>query len=267
VLSGGGGAPVHDHFRPAREHDRRPLAIEAAWRGGGVLADLAYARLARRRACHTPRVRLVIRLTDNWQPQVDSLARGRVTQACCPGTDRDVLLEEQILPLDGRAIDADVRVGSPKDPRHLRLVGIPTPKGYGFCLTNLPPRVGPRQVADLYRVRWEVELSRKVDTSVHRLDQIDAEPPCLVKTLLQASLIASVIAAPRTEASAAPPAHRLAAGRLLAVDGAGLGPQGRCGEAALATDRRVAHAERQRSPLAWATLGLGSTPGVETPIR
>jgi hypothetical protein len=44
-------------------------------------------------------------------------------------------------------------------------------------------------------VRWEVELSIKLDKSVHRLDQIDAERPCLVKTLLHASLIASIIAA------------------------------------------------------------------------
>jgi hypothetical protein len=194
-LSVGCGAPVHDHFSPAREHDRRHLDIDAAWRGCGVLADLAYASLARLRACHTHGVRFVIRLKDNWQPKVDSIARGLVTREFLPGTDLDVLLEEEILQLDGRAIDADVRVGSPKDPLHLRLVGIHTPQGYGFFLTNLPPRIGPRQVADLYRVRWEVELSIKLDKSVHRLDQIDAERPCSVKTLLHASLIASIMTA------------------------------------------------------------------------
>ena len=78
---------------------------------------------------------------------------------------------------------------------HLRLIGVHTPKGSCFFLTNLPPRIGPRQVADLYRVRWEVELSIRLDKSVHRLDQIDAERPCSVKTLLHASLIASMIAA------------------------------------------------------------------------
>jgi len=121
-------------------------------------------------------------------------ARGRVTRELFPGTNPDVLLEED-LQLDGRAIDADVRVGSPKDPLHLRLVGIHTPKGYCFFLTKLPPRIGPRQVADLYRVRWEVALSIKLDKSVHRLDQIGAERPCSVKALLHASLIASIIAA------------------------------------------------------------------------
>ena len=50
-------------------------------------------------------------------------------------------------------------------------------------------------MADLYRVRWEVELSIQLDTSVHRLDAIDAERPCSLKTLLHASLIASILAA------------------------------------------------------------------------
>ena len=195
VLSVGCGAPVRYHFSPAREHDSRHLTIDESWRGCGLLADLAYASLARLRACNESGARFVIRLKDNWKPKVDYIARGRVTPAFFPGTDLDVLLEEDILVRDGRAIDADVRVGSANNPLHLRLVGVKTPKGYCFFLTNLPPRFGPRQVADLYRVRWEVELSIKVDKSVHRLDQIDAERPCSVKTLLHASLIASMIAA------------------------------------------------------------------------
>jgi hypothetical protein len=164
VLSVGCGAPVRYHFSPAREHDSRHLQIDASWQGCGLLADLAYASLARLRACNSHGVRFVIR-------------------------------KDEILVLDGRAIDADVRVGGANNPVHLRLVGVQTPKGYCFFLTNLPPRLGPRQVADLYRVRWEVELSIKLDKSVHRLDQVDAERPCSVKTLLHASLIAAIIAA------------------------------------------------------------------------
>lgn len=44
-------------------------------------------------------------------------------------------------------------------------------------------------------MRWEGELSIKLDQSVHRLDQIDAERPCSLKTLLHASLMASTMAA------------------------------------------------------------------------
>jgi hypothetical protein len=195
VLSVGCGAPVPYHFSAAREHDSRHLQIDESWRGYGLLADLAYASLDRLRACDTHGVRYVIRLKENWKPKVDHIARGQVTQAFFPGTDFDALLEDDTLILDGRAIDADVHVGTGKARVHVRLVGVPTPKGYGFFLTNLPPRMGPRQVADLYRVRWEVELSIRLDKSVHRLDAIDAEQPCTLKTLWHASLIASTIAA------------------------------------------------------------------------
>jgi putative transposase len=195
VLSVGCGAPVRYHFSPAREHDSRPLTIDESWRGCGLLADLAYASLARLRACNDHGVRFVIRLKDNWKPKVDHLARGHITQEFFPGTDLDALLEQDILVLDGHTIDADAHVGGTKQPLHLRLVGVHTPKGYCFFLTNLPPRFGPRQVADIYRVRWEVERSIKLEKSVHRLDQVDAERPCSVKTLLHASLIASIIAA------------------------------------------------------------------------
>jgi putative transposase len=195
VLSVGCGAPVAYHFSPAREHDSRHLQIDESWRGCGLLADLAYASLERLRACEAHGVRFVLRLKENWKPKVDYVARGQVTQAFFPGTDFDALLAEETLVLDGRAIDADVHVGQGRQALPLRLVGVQTPKGYCFFLTNLPPRIGPRQVADLYRVRWEVELSIRLDKSVHRLDAIDAERPCSLKTLLHASLIASTIAA------------------------------------------------------------------------
>ena len=195
VLSVGCGAPVYDHFSPAREHDSRHLQIDESWRGYGLLADLAYASLARLRACEAHSVRFVMRLKENWKPKVDYLARGQITQEFLPGSDFDALLADDTLVLDGRTIDADVHVGRGRHALLLRLVGVQSPKGYGFFLTNLPPRIGPRQVADLYRVRWEVELRIRLDKSVNRLDAIDAEQPCTLKTLLHASLIASLMAA------------------------------------------------------------------------
>jgi hypothetical protein len=105
---------------------------------------------------------------------VDPSARGPVTQACFPGTDLDALLEDDILVLDGRALEADVHVGGDKRPLRLRLVGVHTPQGDGCFRTNLPPRIGPRQVAALSRGRWEVERRIRLDQSVHRLEAIDA---------------------------------------------------------------------------------------------
>jgi hypothetical protein len=151
--------------------------------------------LNRLRAWDTHGVRFGLRLKEHWKPKVDHLARGQVTPECCPGSDLEALLEPKTLRLDGQVVDADVHVGRGRHALPLRLVGVQTPKGYGFFLTNLPPRIGPRQVADRYRVRWEVDRSIRLDKSVHRLDAIDAERPCTLKTLLQASLLASTIAA------------------------------------------------------------------------
>src|SRR5919106_4230243 len=171
VLSVGCGAPVRYPFSPAREHDSRHLTGDESWRGYGLLADLAYASLARLRACEAHGVRCVIRLKDNWKPKVHSIARGQVTQTFFPGTDLDALLEEETLVLDGRALDADVHVGGDTHSLPLRLVGVHTPKGDGFFLTNLPPRIRPRQVADLFLVGWEVALRIRLDKSVNRLDE------------------------------------------------------------------------------------------------
>jgi hypothetical protein len=195
VLSVGCGAPVQYHCSPAREPDSRHLQIDESWRGDGLLADLAYASLDHLRACEAHDVRFVIRLQENWKPKVDYVARGQVTQEFFPGTDFDALLADATLVLDGRTIDADVHVGRGCRALPLRLVGVQTPKGSCFVLTNLLARIGPRQVADLYRVRWEVELSIRLDKSVNRLDAIDTERSCPLKTLLHASLMASPIAA------------------------------------------------------------------------
>jgi putative transposase len=158
-----------------------------------LLADLAYASLDRLRACEAHGVRFVLRLKDHWKPKVDHIARGQVAQEFLRGTDLDARLADNVLILDGRAIDADGHVGKGHAALPLRFVGVHTPQGHGFFRTNLPPRIGPRQVADLYRVRWEVELSIQLDQSVHRLDAIDCERPGSLKTLLHASRMASTM--------------------------------------------------------------------------
>lgn len=195
TLSVGSGCTVDYHFSPAREHDSNHLLIDESWRGNGLLADLGYASLGRLKACVQYDVKFVIRLKENWKPKVEHIARGDVTQVFLPGTDLDALIENDTLRLDGQAVDADVRVGSGGDTLHLRLVGVPSPKGYCFFLTNLPPRLGPLQVGDLYRIRWEVEMSFKLDKSSYRLDEGKGERTCSIKALLHASIISSLLTA------------------------------------------------------------------------
>lgn len=195
TLSVGTGVPVRYHFSSAKEHDSKHLTIDESWQGYGMLADLGYASLARLRACQDHGVSFVIRLKENWKAKVDYVARGTVTKTFFAGSDLDALIEADTLVLDDKAIDCDVKIGPDGRQLALRLVGIPTPKGHCFFLTNLPPRVGPWQVGDLYRIRWEIEIANKLDKSVHQLDETMATKPTTVKTMLHAGLMASIITA------------------------------------------------------------------------
>jgi hypothetical protein len=229
TLSLGTGCVVSYHFSPAKEHDSPHLTIDESWAGYGLLADLGYASFDRLRACQKHGVSFILRLKDNWKPRVERIDQGTTASTFCAGTDLDLLLEGEVLLLDGSIIDAEVVLGPTGDLR-LRLVGIPTPKGYCFFLTNLPKRVDALQVGDIYRVRWEVELSMKLDKSVNRLDESDAERPCSLKALLHASLISSVLTAlivhkqtlatrPRKEGGTRtqPPLHPMLVGRYLGI--------------------------------------------------
>ena len=193
-FSVGLGTAVAYHLSPAREHDAPHLTIDESWRGLGLLADLAYASLRLLRDCARHEVKYVIRLKENWKPRVQSVSRGNLTRTFAAGSDLDLLLAEETLVLDGSVLDARVEIGEGAQRVACRLVGVPRAGGeYGFYLTNLPATVGPRQIADLYRVRWEIESDNKLDKSCHALDQIGAQTGPAVRALVHASLVSSIL--------------------------------------------------------------------------
>src|SRR5690606_8803705 len=154
TLSVGYGTIIDYHFSPAKEHDSPHLVLDESWRGMGLLVDLGYASLERLRECQRFGVSIILRLKENWKPKVQRIVRGHLSRTFVPGTDLDLLLDDDALIL-GHCIDADVTVG--RDAIAMRLVGAFVPeRGYFFYLTNLPRSIGPRQIADLYRVRWEI---------------------------------------------------------------------------------------------------------------
>jgi hypothetical protein len=194
VMSVGRGTTIAYHFSPARDHDSQHLKLDESWRGLGLLADLAYASLKTFRQCEQYGVALVVRLKENWRPKVERIHRGEVAKMLSPGSDFKIAIAKKALLLRGKVIDADVTIGNGSEATSMRLVGGPTPAGkYNFYLTNLPRKIGPRQVADLYRVRWEIETDNKLDKSCHRLAQIDARKPESVYALLHASMTASIL--------------------------------------------------------------------------
>lgn len=189
----GVGTTIAFHLSPARDHDAPHLQLDETWRGLGLLCDLGYASHKLLRDCEAFGVRYVIRLKENWKARVTHIARGQEAATFTPGTDLDQLLLRDVIRLDGRVVDADVELGGEANKLHARLVGVPTEKGYCFYLTNLPPKAAPRTVADLYRIRWEIELDNKLDKSCHRLDEIGARTGPAVRAMVYASLVASIL--------------------------------------------------------------------------
>lgn len=191
----GTGNLVAYQFSPARDHDSPFLTVDASRRGQGLLFDLAYVSLQRLADCEEHRVRVVCRLKSNWKPSVDRLVRGTLTAPLEGGEDFDLLLNEDLLLRDGKAIDADVTVGRGSLQVKMRLVGVPTDTGYCFFLTNLPRSThGPLQVGDIYRCRWDIEIDNKVDKEGARLDEIGATKSHSIRILLMASLLNGTIA-------------------------------------------------------------------------
>jgi putative transposase len=191
TLSVGYGTVVDYHISPAREHDSPHLKLDESWRGMGLLVDLGYASMERLRDCQRFGVSIVMRLKKGWKPKIQRVVRGNLSKTFVPGTDLELVLDDPALIL-GNCIDAEVTVGADGIP--MRLVGVLKPKrGYFFYLTNLSRSLGPRQVATLYRVRWEIELNNKLDKSSHRLREIDARKPAAVHALVHATMISSML--------------------------------------------------------------------------
>jgi hypothetical protein len=191
----GTGNLVGYKITPAREHDSPHLVVDERRRGTGLLVDLGYASIERLAECEIYDVLFVMRLKDNWKPTVDRLVRGAGLGEVVAGADFDALLEQDAVVLDGHAIDADVTVGRGALKVQCRLVGIPTPKGYCFFLTNVPRKThGPHQIGELYRVRWEIEIDNKVDKAGARLDEISARKPVSARILVLATLLNTTIA-------------------------------------------------------------------------
>lgn len=191
TLSVGRGTVVAYHFSPAKEHDSPHLTLDESWRGMGLLVDLGYASLTRLRECQQFGVSIIMRLKEGWKPKVERIVRGNLSRTFAPGTELDLVLKDDALIL-GNCIDADVTVGPDAIP--MRLVGVFVPeRGYFFYLTNVPRSLGPRQIANIYRVRWEIECNNKLDKSSHRLDEIDARRPAAVHALIHATMLSSML--------------------------------------------------------------------------
>jgi hypothetical protein len=180
---------------PARDHDSKRFTVTEDMRGLGLLMDLGYASHDRLRACIAHGVSFVIKLKSHWKARLQDVYEGELGQLFV-GTDFAEAIEIGSLGCEAGRIDADVQLGSGNAAYKLRLVAVETPeKGLCVFLTNLPRKeYSGTVVADLYRLRWEIEKSNKLDKSDFCLDDLDCRKPCSARTMIYASLLGSSIA-------------------------------------------------------------------------
>jgi hypothetical protein len=185
---------VDYEFWPARDHDSKRFHVTEAMRGYGLLMDLGYASHDRLRDCIRHGVSVVIKLKDRWKAAIDAVHVGQVRQLLA-GTDIADAVSTGRLACENGVIDADVTLGSGAQAYAMRLVAIELPdRGLCVFLTNLPrDRYRARVVGDLYRLRWEIEKSNKLDKSDFCLDELDCRKVCSAHTMLMASLLGSCI--------------------------------------------------------------------------
>jgi len=204
---------VDIEITPARDHDAPVLRLDERWRGMGLIVDLGYVSLDLIRECQRLNILLVIRLKNGWKPRmlrtVDEL--GELLDIDGEPV-LDNLLDMASGDYDGSSFDFDVAFGQGKRRVTARLVGVPGPSNYHWCITLLPRDAAtPELVQLLYRARWEIELDNKRDKGAARLDQIGARKESSTLILVYAF----------TAAHPGPPSGGLSGTRVAAPRGSG----------------------------------------------
>jgi hypothetical protein len=102
----------------------------------------------------------------------------------------------------------------------VRIIGIATPKGICWLLTNLSSEALPEQEAsELYRFRWQIELLFKRLKSLLCLDELRSREGPTAKAFIYAKLITAVLALRMSNAGEdfSPYGYRIRVGRKKPV--------------------------------------------------
>ncbi len=173
-----------------RTSETRGFKITRGLAGQLVVMDLGFFSFQRFRALKRVRAYFVSRLKDAVNPEVLTVRLGKTNVKDARG--RKFLS----LRFHGLFVDLDVRFGEGKQAFEARVVGVwnSTTKAYHWYVTNVTKDVlGPADVAETYRLRWQVELLYKEWKSLFRLDEIPSGKKATARCLILASLIAHIL--------------------------------------------------------------------------
>lgn len=192
-----------------RVGDRACFDIGDWVHGQLLLFDLGYYSHKIFSALAAQHAFFVSRLKDSANPTIVAVRRG-IARGCKAKGKR----LKDIWFADRRPVDLDVRLTDAPDAPIFRLVGVfNTDRNcWHLYLTNLPPRqFAPSELADIYRMRWEIELLFKELKSTCQLEDLPSAREEVVLTLLYATLLSLL-------------ATRALARRVESRDPAGTGP-------------------------------------------
>jgi hypothetical protein len=178
---------------PDKEAERQFLPPAETLTGQLLLADRGYQSLAYWAAVQAANGSFLMRGTTDLNPRIRTV-RGR----------RGVLprfagrrLQDVIGALPRHRLDLDVEWDRPGGQTlRLRLVLIWTrpERAYTVLVTNVPRGIlTARQVAELYRLRWQIELVFKEWKSYANLHAFTSANPAIVEGLIWASLCAAAL--------------------------------------------------------------------------
>lgn len=193
------------HKITAEAHgDGRELRVGRWAKGALFFFDRAYSEASMWWRIHRLRGFFITRLPASFRPVVTAVnrrhrgrSRGLVGRVL---SDELAKLKRAIIDVNcafnirvrgyaglrGRRFQHDFRVVAIWQPEHHR---------YLTFVTNLPADVfSPEQVAEFYRLRWEVETFYKTGKSGLGLDELPSRQPHIVRTLVKAALIRATIA-------------------------------------------------------------------------
>ena len=199
VYSVRAGGLVSIHATAGAVHDNDGFAPE--WQPGVLyIWDLGYNDYGRAIAGTTAGSLILQRLKTGANPKVvasygptgsrrelrlEDGSSVRLDEACAMG-----LVHQQ------RVLDLDVELRADDQCALMRVVCVPFGGEDRYYLTSLPrAEFSPHEVAELYRLRWEIELFFRGLKGAARLDEVRRlEPPDSLHTIVYGTLLAAMLA-------------------------------------------------------------------------
>ncbi len=183
-------APSQIEISSGRRSETRCFRIVKALAGRLVVMDLGFFSFDRFAALARVGAFFLSRLKDGVNPEILSVRMGLGgRRSPAGGKFRSVRFKDPF-------VDLDARFGSGEHTFDARVIGEWNEETgeYHWYLTNIAPEAfGPRDVAEIYRLRWQVELLYKEWKSLFRLDEIPSGKKATVQCLILATLIAHLL--------------------------------------------------------------------------